>query len=76
MTFYGHILPGSFFLIFGLHWTYFTIERYFIYLNRKRLSDNEQFLCTATFSNAYSTKVPVEALFKVLFIILFIINNF
>ena len=64
-TFFGHIEPGIFFILYGLHMAIFTMKRYFRYLKMKRLNPNEQFQCTPTFANAYTSNYHVEALAKV-----------
>ncbi|XP_076356940.1 transmembrane protein 45B-like [Tachypleus tridentatus] len=64
-TFGGHILPGSFFILFATWWTISLFNRYFRTLNRR--SPLVKFRASATFPCRCFPHVPVEGVLKVLF---------
>ena len=81
-TFVGHILPGSFFLFFGIWWSFITAIR-FIKSKAKSICKKDQkykYKATVTMPciccPCYSLKrAPVESIFKLVFTTLGIIGE-
>lgn len=66
-SFLGHILPGTFFILFGVWWSFAVNIRYFKFLVKKiKLKNYVKFRCTPTFQSNCCPHLPIEGLFKVI----------
>jgi hypothetical protein len=65
-SFGGHILPGTFFLLFGIWRTDSMFSRYFKFLAKRRLNNRSAYYsCTATYQCSCLPNVPIEGYCKV-----------
>ncbi|RWS24978.1 transmembrane protein 45B-like protein [Leptotrombidium deliense] len=65
-SFLGHIVPGTFFIIFGLRWLYLTIDRYFKLISKHHYSKAVTYRCTATFPFSCCPNKPGEGYLKII----------
>ncbi|KAB7501485.1 Transmembrane protein 45B [Armadillidium nasatum] len=68
----GHILPGSFFLLFGLWWSWSVFHKYFLSLKEakkgegltRRRKRNSRYTNTVSYPCFACKRIPIEGIIK------------
>ena len=78
-SFIGHVVPGTFFGLFGLWWTWAVFHRYFM-CQKVALANgdrkNARWRNTISFNSSCCPKVPIEGILKIVAVIIGMLGEF
>ncbi|CAL4219691.1 unnamed protein product, partial [Meganyctiphanes norvegica] len=70
-SFMGHVVPGFFFYIFSVWWTWKIFHKFFLCQRAQDKKGRSRYLNTASFpSNCCTKRVPLESILKIVAVIL------
>ena len=77
-SFIGHVVPGTFFGLFGLWWTWAVFHRYFmcqrVTITRGLPNDshrkNSRWRNTLSFNSSCCYKIPIEGILKIVAVVI------